>query len=331
MNVKASTSNISMFLLKNMSFVLFVSIFVMFGIFFPRFLSYENLENIMGQSAYIGILAVGMTFVLLTAGIDLSVGSIMYLATITAGLLMNRYQIPVWLALLASVLVGAMFGAFNAFLITKLKIIPFIVTLGTMVAGRGIGLLITRSRGVMYEDEFTDLSTYQVLSIIPLPIFVFGCVIVVAFIFLTKTQTGRQIYAVGADIDGAKKAGLRTNRMLAYTYILCGICAALAGFVASTQFGIITAGFGSGDEFDAIAASVLGGTSLFGGVGGVFPGTLLGTVLIQMVQAGLVFSKIDLYLQPMIMALIIFFAVFLDGLRNIIIKRMQRRNIMSLE
>jgi ribose transport system permease protein len=324
------TNEFLRFGLKNTSIILFVALFMIFGILTPRFFTYQNFENILAQASYIGIIAVGMTFVLLTGGIDLSVGSNMYVSGIIAGLLIGR-NVPIWLALLACLVVGFLMGSLNAFFITKLKIVPFVVTLGLMVAGRGLGLYMTRSQAVYFPEQVTMMSTVKVAGIIPLPIAIFALVVFAAYIFLNWTQLGRQIYAAGNDIEAAKKAGIHTQPVIATVYIVCGLCAALGGFVSVAQLGIINAGFGQGDEFDAIASAVLGGTSLFGGIGSVFPGTVLGTVMIQMVQAGLVFSQIDLYIQPLIMAAIIFLAVFLDSMRIIQLKKMERRTIMKQE
>lgn len=160
-----------------------------------------------------------------------------------------------------------------------------------------------------------------------MPIFLFALVVLAASLFLRRTQAGRQLYAIGNDPEGGRRAGLNTTRLTAMTYMVCGVCAALGGIVSIAQLGRVNANFGSGNEFDAIAAAVLGGASLFGGVGTVFPGTVLGAIMIQMIQAGLVFTRIDLYLQPIIMAAIIFLAVLVDSVRSSYIKKLQRRNI----
>ena len=291
----------------------------------------DSLLNIAKQSSYIGIVAVGITFVLLTAGIDLSVGSNMYLSAIVAGVLINDFAAPVWVSLVACLAVGFAFGAVNAFFITKVKIIPFITTLATMVAGRGLGLTITKSRAVTFPDSVINIGSIDLFGFIPLPLVIFLLVVAAAHIFLNHLQIGRQIYATGNDLKAAEKAGINTDRVLAVTYISCGVLAALGGFVSVAQLGIVNAGFGQGDEFDAIAAAVLGGVSLFGGIGTVFPGTLLGAFLIQMVWMGLIFTQVDLYLQPLVFAGILFIAVFLDSAKTRYLKIMCRRHIRTGE
>jgi ribose transport system permease protein len=165
---------------------------------------------------------------------------------------------------------------------------------------------------------------------VPMPILVFAIVVLVGYVILTQTATGRQIYAVGNDVEAAKKAGINTNRVITTVYMVSGFCAALAGFILASQVIRVDRSFAEGREFDAIAASVLGGTSLFGGVGNVF-GAVVGAILIQMVQTGLQFNQVNLYLQPMVRALIIFITVFFDSLRETNITKLKRRFIRPLE
>jgi ribose transport system permease protein len=317
--------------LRHISIVLFVVLFIIFGILSPRFFTAKNFENILTSASYIGIVAVGMTCVLLTGGIDLSVGANMYVSGAVLAVLLNTYNWPVGLAILGCLATGLLFGCFNAFAITKLKIVPFVVTMGTLTAGRGIGLLITHSYSQDFPPSVTAFSVYKLFGVLPLPIVLFALVVGAAWVFLERTQAGRQIYAVGNDVEAAKKAGIPTTRLIASTYLVSGVCAALGGFVSISQLNRMNPNFGAGDEFDAIAAAVLGGASLFGGIGSVFPGTVLGTVMIQMIEAGLVFTQVDLYIQPLVMAGIIFLAVLIDSFRNTQLKKLERRHIMKQE
>lgn len=321
--------NIRQLFLNNSTIILFVAVFVIFGVSSPRFLSLESIINIVKQASFVGIIAVGMTFVLLTAGIDLSVGSNMYLSSVVAGLAMRHFGIGVFPALMVALLTGALFGAVNAFCIIRLRIIPFMVTLATLVIGRGLGTWLTASKQIDFPDAMLRFGQLQLLGI-PMPIIVFLIVIVTAYLVLKRMPIGRQIYAVGNDIENAKKAAIRTDRVIALVYIVCGVCAALAGFIWISQIGRLDRSFAEGREFDAIAAAVLGGTSLFGGVGNVW-GAVIGALLIQMVQAGLQFNLVNLYLQPMIKALIIFIAVFFDSLRTANLQKLRRRFIRPVE
>jgi ribose/xylose/arabinose/galactoside ABC-type transport system permease subunit len=323
----ANNNRLAQLAWQNTPLLLFIVVFLIFGLLSPRFFALQSFETILKQASYIGIVAIGMTFVILTAGIDLSVGSNMYVSAAVAGLVMQNFKAPVWVGLLVCLAVGVIFGGVNAFLITKLKIIPFIATLGTLVAGKGVGLLFSRSIQIPFPDSVLELGSTRLFDLVPLPIVIFLSVAIIAHLVLTMTPTGRQIYAVGNDAEAAKKAGLNVGRVLATVYIVSGLMAALGGFVSVAQQGVVHPGFGEGYEFNAIAATVLGGASLFGGVGSVLPGTLLGAVLIQMIQTGLIFTKVDIYLQPLITAGIIFAAVLLDAFRNMQLQKMRRRNI----
>ena len=318
------------FSLQNTTAILFVLLFLIFGIMAPRFFTLKNFENIMSSASYIGLLSVGMTFVLLTGGIDLSVGSTMYLSAVIFGLLINTLNFPIPLGIIGCLGVGFIIGFVNSLIITRLKIVPFLATLITMTIASGLGLVVTKSRAVDFPESITLMSSVKVLGFIPMQTFIFLLVVLLASLYLRKTKYGRQLYAVGYDEETADKAGIKTRPIIASTYIISGVLAALGGFVSITQLGRVNANFGSGDEFDAIAAAVLGGASLFGGIGTVFPGTILGAVMIQMIQAGLIFINVDLYIQPIVMASIIFFAVFLDSIRNIQLKNMRRRHIMKV-
>ncbi len=310
--------------------LLFAVVFALFGIFSPRFIEYQSMENIVKQASYVGILSVGMTFVLLTGGIDLSIGSNMYLSGVTAGFLIQQFHIPAWAALGACLLTGMMFGAVNAVLIIRMKIIPFVATLGTWAIGKGLGQLMTKSREVVFPNSITGLGSTEFLGL-PSPIWIFGGVTAAACVLLHHTPMGRQIYAVGFDREIARRAGIRTERALAISYVACGLLAALGGFVSVAQLGNINAGFGDKAEFEAIAAAVLGGVSLFGGTGSVFPGTVMGVVMIKMINTGLVSAQVDPYLQPLASASILFIAVLLDSIRKGQLAKLNRRTIRGEE
>jgi ribose/xylose/arabinose/galactoside ABC-type transport system permease subunit len=302
-----------------------MAIVLIFGIVTPGFLAPESLANTVKQASFIGIAAVGMVFVLLTAGIDLSVGSIMFLGPLVAGLLMRNAGVDVGVALLACLAAGAALGAINALFIVWLRVIPFIVTLSTLFLFRGIGTWLTESRQLDFPDSVRSFGLATVLGL-PLPILIFAGVAVIAHIILRHTAFGRHIYAFGNDPLAARKAGLPVRRIEATVYVISGTLAALAGFVLISQIGRLDAGFGEGREFDVIAAAVLGGASLFGGIGGA-ASAVLGALTIQAVKAGLVFSGVNLYLQPLLQGAVILVAVFLDGLREARLRALRRRVI----
>lgn len=302
-----------MLVLNHSSIVLFAIVFLVFGSMSTRFLEPQNLVNILVQSSSIGVAAVGMTFVLLTAGIDLSIGSVMFIAVAVAGKMIFADG-AIGTAFAAALLVGAACGAINGFFITWLRVIPFIATLALFFAGRGFGLWLTDTRAMNMPDEVTQLGSGRLLGI-PLPVLVLAGVSLTAHLMLTQTPWGRHIYAIGNDMTAARKAGLRVDAIVFTVYLLSGVCAALGGLIALTQTGAVSPSFGRQREFAAIAAAVLGGTSLFGGRGKVLPGTLMGAVLIQTVENGLVIINADPYLYPLVASGIIFLAVLLDSTR----------------
>ncbi len=293
------------------------------------FIEPENLLNILTQSSAIGIVATGMTFVLLTAGVDLSVGSIMFVAVAVAGKMIYEEQ-SIWLSFLCALGVGLLAGGVNAFCIVRFRIVPFVVTLAMLFIGRGFGLWITNTRAMNMPDGVTQLGAQTWLGI-PVPMIVLMVICVLAQILLSKTPLGRQIYALGKDIEAARKAGVPVAGILILVYLICGFCAALSGLVSLSQTGAVSPTFGNQKEFMAIAAAVLGGTSLFGGRGNVLPGTLMGAVLIQTVQNGLVILNANPYIYPLVTSAIIFAAVLVDNVRGRILAKLERRLIRMEE
>ncbi|QDV34719.1 ABC transporter permease [Tautonia plasticadhaerens] len=302
-------------LLRAAPALLFLAAVAGFGLATPRFLTAENAVNVLVQSSATAIVAAGMTFVLITAGIDLSVGSIMFLGAIAAGKLALAGGSP-WLAAAVAPAVGLGFGLVNAALITRLRLMPFIVTLATLSIGRGLGLFLTQTRAMNLPGEFLRLGSSRVLGIVPLPVAMMVVVLSAAQVVLSMTPIGRQLYAVGNDPEAAKKAGIRVGRVLAFAYLASGLCASIGGLVLLGQLAAVSPSLGDRWEFEAIAAAVLGGSSLFGGKGRVLPGTLFGAVLIQAIRNGLNVVNADPYLYPVVTGVLIFLAVALDGLRH---------------
>ncbi len=311
--------------LNNAPLILFAVVLAAFGLLSPKFLSGDNLVNILIQTSATGIVATGMTFVLLTAGVDLSVGAIMFVGAAVAGKMVLAGQPLPW-ALAAMLGIGMIFGAANAVFITGLRIVSFIVTLATLFVGRGFALWITETRAMNLPENFLQLGSARVAGI-PVPVFVFAAVGALAHFTLTRTPYGRQIYALGNNLENARKAGVRADRILFTVYVISGLCAALGGIISLAQLGAVSPKFGLDYEFKAIAAAVLGGTSLFGGRGHVFPGTVVGAVLIQSVENGLNILNADPYLYPLITSAIIFLAVLLDSARNHLLASLSRRRI----
>lgn len=313
-------------ILQNAPYILFVVMLVTFGAMSDRFLAIANFRNIIIQAAPIAILAIGMTFVLLTAEIDLSIGGTMYLTACIAALHLADAPWPV--SLLAVMVMAGAVGAVNGLLVTRFKVASFIVTLATLFILRGIAMYLSNTRTLMFGDQILTLNRASVLGI-PSAIVAFLAVFALAWLILHQTPFGRQVYAVGGDPGAARKAGLSVARIVFLCFVIAGICAGVGGFVSITQIGAVGPKYGDQIEFAAIAAAVLGGVSLFGGRGSV-AGTVFGAILIKSVQNGLNIINADPYIYPLVTASIIFIAVAIDGVRTRIIERLERRTIRPL-
>jgi ribose transport system permease protein len=321
--MRTDGQRLALILLQNTPAILFLVLVVSFSLLSSRFMTVTTALNILTQSSHIVIMAIGMTFVLLVAGVDLSVGSNMYVAAIVLGLYLK--DAPLAIAIPAVLLAGLAFGVINAILITRLRITAFIATLAMLFVGRGICLFLSDTKMIFMGRTITTLGRAALLGI-PLAVWIFVGVFAIAWVVLRQTPFGRQIYAVGADPDAAAKAGINVPRILFSVYCICGVCAALGGFISLTQVAAASASFGLNKEFPVIAAAVLGGTSLFGGRGGV-GGAVFGAVLIQTVETGLTMINADPYIYPLVVSAIIFVAVLVDSLRTEFLERLERRQI----
>jgi ribose transport system permease protein len=250
-----------------------------------RFLSVSNQVNILRQATINGIVAVGMTLVILTAGIDLSVGSVLALsAVVSADLLKQGLSVP--LGVLVALSIGALMGMVNGLIITRAKIPPFIATLGMLTVGRGLTLMYTQGKpftGLPAAFRYIGAGS---LGPIPMPIVVAALVFIIAAVALNRTRFGEYVYLLGDNPVAARLAGINTDRMLVLVYMISGICAALAGLILIARLDSAQPVIGQGYEFDAIAAVVVGGTSFSGGEGTLL-GTMLGALLIETLNNGL--------------------------------------------
>ncbi len=291
----------------------------------PRFLTGRNLFNVMRQISFIGILAVGMTFVILTAGIDLSVGSLLAFAGIvcasaakgTRDLLQGGVADPggvrvLWAAL-AAIGVGLAIGLLQGTLIGRLRIPAFIVTLGGLGAWRGATLVWSDGQPISsFSDDFTFWGQGFV-GRVPVPVLVFLGFVVVGHIVLKYTQYGRWIYALGGNAEASRLSGLNTTALTVSVYAISGFCAGVGGFLLTSRLASAEQVAGQNYELRAIAAVVIGGTSLFGGAGGVV-GTFIGAMLIGVLDNGLVILGVSPNWQPIVVGAIIVLSVFVDQL-----------------
>jgi ribose transport system permease protein len=305
--------------------ILFTLLTLIFGELSTRFFSLANFEAVLVQSSWLVVIALGMNFVLLGAGVDLSVGSVMYLAAVSVGL--GFPHAPVWVCLPLAMLAGGLFGAINAFLIAGLRLPAFIVTLAMLFVGRGLGLFFSGTRIVYANREVADFGRQLFLGI-PVVLLIAASALVVGALLLNRTAFGVYLRSIGADPEGARRAGVPTNAVIWKVYALCGAFAGLGGFISFSQTSAASGAFGQNAEFLAIAAAVLGGTSLFGGRGHLWA-PVIGAVLIMTVQNGLVMINANPYAYPVITGSVIFFAALLDSARSRAQKRLERRLIRS--
>ncbi len=303
--------------------IFLIVLMVIFALIEPRFLSSINLFNVMRQVSITGLLAIGMTFVILTAGIDLSIGSLvafsgLVAAAVAKGGLQDRFTVGEggvgygWqLAALAAIAVGLLGGYLQGLAITRLKVPPFVVTLGGMSAFRGAALLFAAGGPISgFQPSFTWWGQGKI-GPVPVPVIIFLTAAALAHVALRYGRYGRKVYAVGGNPEAARLSGLNVDRMIASVYVIMGFFAGLGAFVLAARLNSAEAVAGAGYELTVIASVVIGGTSLFGGSGTIF-GTVIGTILIGVLLNGLVLLNVSSYIQQIIIGVIIVLAVAFD-------------------
>lgn len=292
-------------------FIAFAFLVAVLGIVSPPFFNPSNIINILRQTSVNGIIAIGMTMVIITGGIDLSVGSLLALSAVVATSFAHPQQWPVIVPLLLGLFVGLAGGMLNGLLIAKKRVAPFIVTLGMMTAARGLALVYTNGRPVINLSDSYNLIGGGSVAKIPVPVLIFVAIVLLGVFLLHFTRFGRYIFAVGGNELAARVSGINTNRIKISVYAFTGALAGLAGVVLSSRVMSGSASTGQGYELDAIAAVVIGGTSLSGGVGSI-AGTIAGVLIIGVMNNGLDLMNVTSYWQQIVKGLIIVLAVMLD-------------------
>lgn len=277
----------------------------------PNFASVQNLKIVLRQISINGILAVGVTYVLLTGGVDLSLGSVVALAGVVAAGFAHPGDYPVAVPVLLGVMTGMACGYVNGVVVTRGRVAPFIVTLGMLTVARGLALVVSGGRPVSnLSAAFTRIGSADWLGI-PVPVLLLAAVGAVSHLILRRTRSGRHLYAVGGNPTAARASGIHVARIKSAAYIVSGGLAGLAGIVLAARITTGQPNAGVAYELDAIAAAVIGGTSLSGGVGGV-GGTILGALLMGVINNGLDLMNVSSYYQQIIKGIIIVGAVWLD-------------------
>lgn len=304
---------------KNSVIVVFVVIIILCGIAAPRFLRPDNLLNILRNTSIVGVIALGMTFVIIGGGIDLSSGPI--LATSGAVLIFLQRMVtpegdpllPLWLAILACLAVATGFGFINGIIITKASLPPFIVTLAVGIIARSVVMYICRGATIMGNRivEFTRIGNGSIFRI-PIPFIIAVLLAVVLHIILTRSKIGTYVFAVGGNEDAARFSGIKVDRVKIFTYMLVGLCTGIAATIEMSRMAAVAAATsGSLYEFEAITAVIIGGTSLSGGKGRLI-GTIVGFILLGIVNNMMIMLNISPYLSGAVKGAVILFAVLIQ-------------------
>ncbi|AZV77056.1 ABC transporter permease [Parasedimentitalea marina] len=296
----------------------------------PAFLSVNNGLTIMLQTSVIGLLGIGMTMVIITGGIDLSVGSVLALSGTVTGMLVKS-GMPVLPAMFCGVIVGALCGLFNGFVITKMRITPFVATLGMMLIARGIALQLTGAAPISRLGEAFGVlgngALFRIVEMgangfpkvvfpgIPYPVILLVVVAILGSYMLRRRQIGRHIYATGSNEEAARLAGVEVDRTKMIAYSLSGALAGLSGIVLMSRLVTAQPNEGVMYELDAIAAAVIGGASLMGGVGAI-SGTLIGAFIIGVLRNGLNMAGVSAFIQQIVIGFVVIFAVYIDQIRS---------------
>ncbi|GBE91857.1 ABC transporter permease subunit [Nostoc cycadae] len=291
-----------------------VIICILFSLLSPNFFTAGNAVNILRQASINIVLATGMTFVILTGGIDLSVGSILAVSAVVA-VLVSLLPALGWLAVPSALLTGLLLGLLNGALITFLDVPPFIVTLGSLTALRGAAFLVANGTTVINRNINFAWIGNSYVGPIPWLVIIALLTVAVSWFVLRQTVLGVQIYAVGGNERAARLTGIKVNRVLLFVYGVSGLLAGLAGIMSASRLYSATGILGQGYELDAIAAVILGGTSFTGGIGTI-GGTLLGALIIAVLNNGLTLLNMSYFWQLVVKGLVIIAAVMIDRLRR---------------
>lgn len=280
-----------------------------------KFLSTSNLLNVLVQLSVVGIAAVGGTFVIITSGIDLSVGSNVALSGMVAAYTMKQFGVNGLVGVLVALAIGALVGAINGTSITALRLTPFIATLAVLAMGRGLTQQVSQGQTIFgFPPSFTFLGNGRIAGV-QAPVVITIVVFVVGWFVLTRTTFGQQVYAVGGNREAARLAGIPVKRIIFSVYVLAGLCAGLAAVVLAGRLNSALSSSATGLELQVIAAVVIGGTSLFGGRGSLV-GTFIGALLIGVINNGLTLLNVNPFWTQFIQGVVIFVAVLLDALNQ---------------
>ncbi|HEY0070528.1 MAG TPA: ABC transporter permease [Chloroflexia bacterium] len=304
---------------KVLAFGALILLYIVFSLASPNFLQFDNIVGILLSTAINGVLALGVTFVIITGGIDLSVGTVMTLSAVMTGIFTTVWHMPLALGILAGLATGALMGFTNGIIIARMKVPPFIATLGMLYVAKGLALVISGLKPIYFNDtpEFNRTAMGSLIPGFEIPnvvLVLFGAAIIASLI-LTRTVLGRYAFALGSNEEATRLSGVNVNFWKIAIYTLGGLFSGLAGVMIAARLNSAQPALGQGYELDAIAAAVIGGTSLSGGEGSML-GTIIGAFIISTLTNGLRIMSVPQEWQTIITGAIVILAVYLDIVRR---------------
>lgn len=301
-----------------LAFSSLIVLLIIFSIASPNFLQVNNIIGILLSTSVIGILALGATFVIVTSGIDLSVGTVMALSSVMSGLIVVNADLPIFVGVIAGIATGAFCGFLCGVAITKLKIPPFVATLAMMMIAKGLALVVSGASPIYFTEKpgFSQIALGNFLGTsIPNAVVIFFALGIIAAILLSKTVLGRFNIAIGSNEEATKLSGVNIDRWKIIIYSLAGVFTGIAGIIMASRLNSAQPALGQGYELEAIAAVVIGGTSLSGGKGTIV-GTIIGALIMSVLTNGLRVLSIPQEWQTVVVGVVIIFAVYMDILRR---------------
>lgn len=318
---KASRGGFSGFLKRSvqqsLAFGTLIVLVAFFAIASPNFFNWANISGILLATAVVGILALGTTFVIITGGIDLSIGTGMTLCSVMTGVFITNMGLPIWIGVIGGILTGALMGLVNGTGVAILGLPPFIATLAMMMIAQGLALVISGVAPIYFSGTpgFRKIALGEVIPSLPNAVLIMLVVALVAYLILSKTIMGRFTFAIGSNEEATRLSGINTRRWKILIYVLAGAVTGIAGVVMASRLDSAQPQLGMGYELQAIAAVIIGGTSLLGGRGSII-GTLIGALIMAVLLNGLRILSVQTEWQTVATGVVILIAVFVDSLRN---------------
>lgn len=309
---KITSVELMNFILKGKTFFILVILFIVLSLMSPYFLTVKNIMNIIRQNAASGVVAVGFTFVVASGNLDLSIGRMLGLIGVITAIVSKIDGMPMFVVVLLALVLGCFCGSINGFIGTKMHIPMFITTVAMQGVFQGVNYIISRSSTITQIPKgYAAIGQKSIFGVIPVPVIIFLGMVIIGALMLNKTIFGRHLLAVGGNAQAAEVSGINKNRVTMLVCIFMGVCAAIGALIMTGRAASAQADAGSGMEMDAIAAVIIGGTTLGGGTGKVF-GSLVGVLIIGMISNGLNLMGVDTNWQLVAKGLMIVAAVFLD-------------------